>query len=273
MKVTELEGKDAYLLLFGGGVLSALIVLASIFLGHVITQRSNVPTVVQVQPAVSTPTVSVKLPEAPAPVVNVAPATAAVEVHVPKPEAVVNVTTPQPLVVFRPEDKKNDKGGTTPIMTPVISPPVPPAEKLEQQPQPVKSTSESKEKEDLEQALAAPSMDAVYKYAEFYLAHYCSKRGLDPHVEAQKWKATWESRLTESGNAEKSEQTILNEVCIQKRSSFQLETATPDQIAEGCRLLLRYRDQKLALLTEMEKAATPDNLRKTISLLATVSTK
>jgi hypothetical protein len=271
MKVNELEGKDAYLLLFGGGTLSALIVLLSIYVGHVLTLRSNVPTVVQVQPALSAPTVSVKMPEAQTPVVNVSPAV--VDVHVPQQQPpTVNITTPQPLVQLMPAqttakvevEKKEDRKDAKPLsLPPLASPTIP-------EPKPT-GDAHDKQKDELEQALATPSIDVLYKYADSYLTRFCEQRGLDASSEAKRWNTAWESRLAD--HADTSEQVVMNNVCVEKRNNFKVDSATPEQIAEGCRLLLRCRDHNLALLSAMQEAATPDNLRKTITVLASIGSK
>lgn len=273
MKVNDLEGKEVGIFFFGGVTMVTTIVLLSFLVGHWVTTRSNVPTVVSVQSA--QPSVAVNVPQTPAPVVNVQPSTATVNVHVPEgPAPTVHVSTPQPLVTFVNRDDRPAsviKEPTQPVKEEKKAAPAVPLPVSVEKNSGMNEDKADKARRELDQALAAPSFDAVYKYAEFYLARYCEKHSLDASAEARNWNKSWQQRVADSQNSGSggvSEQQLLNDVCIQKRDNFNVKTATPEQIVEGCRLLLRYRDAELQPPSQMVKAATPEYLRDTITVLA-----
>jgi hypothetical protein len=114
------------------------------------------------------------------------------------------------------------------------------------------------------------TLDNLYKYAEHYVESYCSKRSLNAALEAKKWETRWKQGLEQAmrDNTDNDEQSYINRVVVTKRDCFDLEKATPEKIVEGCRIMLRYRDGKLAWLQAMKDAVTSENMKKTLVLLA-----
>ncbi|HYF52245.1 MAG TPA: hypothetical protein VEJ63_22750 [Planctomycetota bacterium] len=272
MEVNKLESREVLVILFGLPVMVTLIVLASIGVGHLVTTRSDRPTNVTVSAA--TPKVDVNVPQAPTPQINVSAATPKIDVNVPQvsPPA-VNVTTPPAVVTVldrraeeteRPDDleqklpspadvkKQAPNSAEPPKATPVSAP----AEKTSLK-------TPALREEDL-------TLDTLYKYAEGYIHSYCKKNNLDPAAETKKWNERWKQRVEQSiaDGTDSSEQTFINRTVVAKRSYFDLEKATPEQIVEGCRIMLRYRDGQFAWLQAMKDAVTQENMKKTLVFLA-----
>jgi hypothetical protein len=114
------------------------------------------------------------------------------------------------------------------------------------------------------------TLDTLYRYAEKYIDSYCRKNKLDPVQEGLKWNRKWKQNVEQAiaDNIDTSEQTYINRMVLQKRDCFDIEKANPDQIVEGCRIMLRYRDGQLAWLQAMRDAATNENIKKTLVFLA-----
>ncbi len=244
----ELETRDAMIVGFGGTTLLALIIIGSIYVGHAITTASAVPQPIHIN---STPAqVSVNVPQQAAPRVEVSTAAPHVSVNVPQQAApTVNVTTP-PAVVHVVEKTKEIP--STPVITPT------PIEKKEPGPLPVSTQSKAEApKNDLE---------TLYASAEKYISSFCAKRNLDPDAESRKWILKWKARVETAINDGGSEQSLLDRTIIDQRECFDIN-ATPDKVAEGCRILLHMRDAKLQWLQAMREALNAENMQKTIAFL------
>ena len=277
MEVNKLESKEVLVMLFGLPVMITLIVLVSIGVGHWVTTRSDRPTNVNVTAA--QPRVDVNVPAA-APQIQVTAAPPKIDVNVPQAAAPnVNVTTPPATVTVL--DRRSD--GDTHVETKPEKPekketarpaepvkpaaPAPAAPKTEQTPKtsslvpiPVKAAVSDDEM----------SLETLYSYAEKYIDSYCRKNNLDAALEAKKWQNAWKRNLDQavSDNIDSSEQTYINRIVVAKRNCFDIEKATPEQIVEGCRIMLRYRDGQLAWLQAMKDAVTNENMKKTLVFLA-----
>ena len=275
MEVNNLQSKEVLIMLFGLPVMITLIVLASIGVGHYVTTRSDRPTNVTV--ASATPKIDVNVPQAQAPQVNVSSSPAKVDVNVPSaPPPTINVTTP-PAVVTVVQRNSDEHAENTAAKTPakpapqkevVKEAPAPAPAKLPEAPQPIKASYiENKTPALREEDL---TLDTLYNYAERYIESYCGKRSLDTAAEAKKWETKWKQGLEQAmkDNTDNDEQSYINRVVIMKRDCFDLEKATPEKIVEGCRLMLRYRDGKLAWLQAMKDAVTAENMKKTLVFLA-----
>lgn len=276
MEVNKLEGKEVYILVFGGSAMLFCVVILAFFAGHWITAKSNVMPIVQVMSA--TPKIDVNVPPAQVSVTTPQPR---VDFNVPQgPIPIVNVTTPPAVVTVIEKEHKEQRIAEVKEQSkdvkqeqtkpaPVVSPPPAAAPKpatVEAEKPNKTSVSEFKadfREEDL-------NMDTLYRYAEKYIDSYCKKNSLDSSRETTKWTKNWQQGLSQAmnDNTDTNEQSYINRVVIQKRNCFDLEKATPEQIVEGCRLMLRYRDGQLAWLQAMKDAATNENLKKTLVFLA-----
>jgi len=262
MQVNQLEGSEVRLYLFGFPIMVTLIVLTSMFIGHVITTRSDRPTNVVVTPAV--PKIDVNVPQGPAPRVEVTAATPRVDVNVPQAAPpTINVSTPPAVVTVIREGEKVEKPVMTPPVQvkPVVVPMQSPASTLA----PDKKVNAAPAFRDDELTL-----DTLYRYAEKYIESYCRKNGLDVAAEGERWNKKWQRSLDQAmaDNTDSGEQSFINRVAVEKRTCFDIEKATPEQVVEGCRIMLRYRDGKLAWLKAMQDAVTSDGLKKTLVFLA-----
>jgi hypothetical protein len=247
----QLEKSDALIVGFGGTTLLTLIILGAIYTGHSITQRSAVPQPINVVAA--QPAVTIAVPQAPAPKVEVSSSAPHIDVHVPTAAApTVNVTTPPATVTVVERAEKADAPKAIPVA---------PAPKVETKPIPasLETKQHSEAKEDI-------SIDALYAYAEKYIDSYCRKSSLDPDSEQRKWDTKWKSRVATAVNDGGSEQSLMDRTIIDYRDCFDLNSA-PDRVVEGCRLLLRIRDAKLGMLDAMKNAMTRENLMKTVAFL------
>lgn len=258
MEVTKIESSDVWKVVFGLPIMLTLIVLASIYTGHYITTLSDRPTNVHV--ASAAPKIDVNVPQALAPHVTVSPSIAKIDVNVPnQPAPIINVSTP-PAVVTVLDKREPEK--------PIAAPPVPkaaPAPIPVAAPAPANGSAvaPSFKDEDL-------TLDTLYLYAEKYVESYCQKNNLDPVKEKEVWFKKWKQASDQAitDGTDSSEQSYINRVVIQKRDCFDIEKATPAQIAEGCRIMLRYRDGKMAWLQALKDAATNEHLKKTLVFLA-----
>jgi len=274
MEVNKLETREVLVMLFGFPVMVTTIVLASIGVGHLVTTRSDRPTNVTVSAA--TPKIDVNVPQGPVPQVNVSAPRVDVNVPQMQPPA-VNVTTPPAVVTVldrraeetepldatplhtlpNPADIKKGATPRTHIDAPKAIPVSAPAENNKTSVRPGATT------EDL-------SLDTLYRYAERYVESYCKKNSLDAPVEMKQWNERWKQRVEQAiaDGTDSSEQTFINRTVVAKRNCFDLEKASPEQIVEGCRIMLRYRDGQLAWLQAMKDAITQENMKKTLVLLA-----
>ena len=273
MEVNKLESREVLVMLFGLPVMVTIIVLASIAVGHLVTARSDRPTNVTVSAA--TPKVDVNVPQGPAPVITVTPK---VDVNVPQaPPPAVNISAPPAVVtVLDRRAEETEPPDETPIQAlpqpgamPAVVPAAPssPAEAPKATPvsAPVEGNKTSRLLKDEELTL-----DTLYAYAERYVESYCRKNKLDAQAESRKWNERWKQRVDQAINdgTDSSEQTFINRTVVAKRNCFDLEKATPEQIVEGCRMMLRYRDGQLAWLQAMKDAITQENMKKTLVFLA-----
>lgn len=259
MEVTKIESSDVWKLVFGVPITLALIVLASIFLGHVITTRSDRPTNVTV--AAAAPKIDVLTPVALPPHITVSPSQQKIDVNVAAQNPpVVNVSTPPAVVTVL--DRRSDAK-----LPEVLPAPVPIAPKVVPAAIPV-STSPPASSADFKDADL--TTDTLYQYADKYIASYCKKVGNDPALAATAWMKKWQQGLNQAvaDGIDSDEQSYINRIAIQKRDCFDIEKATPEKIVEGCRIMLRYRDGKLAWLKALKDAATNENLKKTLVFLA-----
>jgi len=87
------------------------------------------------------------------------------------------------------------------------------------------------------------TMDDLYPLIDRFVAEHCKKNNLDPAVEDKRWQDAWNTRVKEEGD----EQRLANRVLIEKRESFNVEKAKPEQVVDACRLMLRFRDGSLTL--------------------------
>lgn len=99
--------------------------------------------------------------------------------------------------------------------------------------------------------LGAVTLNDICSSAEKYLAK-------SPQYKAdfERWLKLWQSRVQERQG---DEQSLFNETLIEKRNGFKPE-ATPSEVAEICRLLLRMRDAKLALPSVFRENVTAASL-------------
>lgn len=266
MQVNQLEGSEVRLYVFGIPIMTAVIVLASMFIGHVITTRSDRPTNVVVTPAV--PKIDVNVPQGPAPRVEVTAATPRVDVNVPQAAPpTIHVATPPAVVTVIREGEKAEKIEKPAAMPPVQAKPA----TVPVVPGPA-STLAPEKKVEAQPAFRDDelTLDTLYCYAEKYIESYCKKNGLDVAAERERWNKKWQRSLDQAiaDNTDSSEQSFINRVAVEKRTCFDIEKATPEQVVEGCRIMLRYRDGKLAWLKAMQDAVTSDNLKKTLVFLA-----
>ena len=95
------------------------------------------------------------------------------------------------------------------------------------------------------------TLDDVSQAAERYLAKSPQNK-----ADSDKWLKLWQSRVQERQG---DEQSLFNETLIEKRNGFKPE-ATPSEVAEICRLLLRMRDAKLALPSVFRENVTAASL-------------
>lgn len=266
MEVNKLESKEVFILGFGGAATLTAIILSSMYFGHMITTKSNVQTPITVTAA--QPRIEVNVPVGPAPEVKVTTATPHVDVHVPtQPAPVVNVTTP-PAVVTVLDKRDSDKAKSSEKI------PVP-ASANDMQPTPVSIPIKPEKAQGSSMVLPPAAkeeitIESLYSNAEKYIASYCLKKGLDVSAEAKRWNTTWQKGVDQAmiDNTDSSEQSYINRVVLAKRSNFDMEKASPDQIVEACRLFLRYRDARLQMLNAMNDALTKENLEKTVAFLA-----
>jgi hypothetical protein len=112
-------------------------------------------------------------------------------------------------------------------------------------------------------------LDVFYLLCKKYVDAYCVKKGLNPQDEHAKWIKKWNSHLEQAlqDGSDSSEQQFINRQTISKRDCFNIEKSSADKIAEGCRILLRYRDGGFTWLSAMTNALTQENLRKTVDFL------
>lgn len=280
MEVSKLEGKEVLTMLFGLPIMITVIVLASIVVGHIVTVRSNIPT--QVNVAATPPNVDMKpevhVTSAP---VTVHPAT--IEVNVPQQlPPTVNVTPQAPIVTLvnklqngelRLEPSKDSSPAK--LETPKPPAPLPAAVPALAKPAVTPLGSSSTEKEAPKAPVKSLTIDDLYAAAEKYLDVHCRKNSMDPQKEREKWEKKWRDDLNQAvaDNSATDEQNYINRVVVEKRDCFDIEKATPEKIVEGCRILLRYRDGKLALLSALQEKVTSENLQKTITFLAATTPK
>ena len=98
----------------------------------------------------------------------------------------------------------------------------------------------------------------LYPFAEQFILDWCKKNSLDPKLEEKRWIEQWNSRVKEDGD----EQRLANRVLIEKRDGFNVEKARTEQIVEVCRLMLRYRDARLAFPPLFKEHISAANLVK-----------
>lgn len=260
MQIEKLESKDINIVMFGFPVMIALIVIGAVITGHVLTTRSDRPTNVVISPA--SPNIDVHVPQGAAPRVDVSAAAPKIDVNVPQAAPpTINVTPPPAVVtVVREWEKPPDKKAE---VMPEPKPPKPAV--LPPQPASAEKKTETRVIKDEELTL-----DTLYKYAEGYVDSYCRKNNVDGKAEAAKWNRQWQLNVQQAvvDGTDTSEQTYIDRIVVQKRNCFDIEKATPEQVVEGCRIMLRYRDGKLAWLKAMQDAVTNDNLKKTLVFLA-----
>jgi hypothetical protein len=285
------------ILAFGLPVVTTLIVMGSMYVGHIITTTSERPTEVRVQGV--QPKIDVNVPQGPAPNVHVSATAPQVDVHVPPappvlppmitvntpptappmitvntpPVAPPNITVnPSPATVTVIDRREIDKPKTelaaapAPVPAPAPQKPAESAVALKSSSAAASAPVVAKPSDPLGNE---PTLDNLYAHAARYIDLYCHKHGLDPASETRRWNNVWRSKLDQaiSDNIDSSEQSYINRVVIAKRDCF-APTASPDKVVEACRLMLRYRDGQLAWLQAMKDALTNENLKKTMSFLA-----
>jgi hypothetical protein len=271
MQVNNLEGREVFILGFGGMIVLTAIILLSIGAGHVITSRSNIPTEVRVSPTVAVnasapkvevnvpraemipPTVEVRVPRADPPVINVQSSPAVVQLINRLAEGRLELTDEKKESV-KPDVKKVSPVPATPESSPVQVVPAATPVKVET-------------KASLDATL---TVNDLYAQAESYIESYCKSRSIDPQAERMRWAAKWAAAVKQAAddNSSMDEQSYINRVVVDKRGCFDTDKATPEQVVEGCRLLLRYRDGQLAWQKDMREALTnAENLKKAVSFL------
>jgi hypothetical protein len=115
------------------------------------------------------------------------------------------------------------------------------------------------------------TVETLYSEAEKYVAAYCQKNGLDPVVENKKWLKKWLARCNQSikDGSDNGEQSFINRVVVDNKDYFNIEKAKPGQVAEACRIILRYRDANLVWLAALSDAMREEgNLKKTVEFLS-----
>jgi hypothetical protein len=98
----------------------------------------------------------------------------------------------------------------------------------------------------------------IFPVAEEYINKWHVKNNKDVKIENKRWLDIWNSRILERGN----EQTLANDMLIEKRDAFNPEKSNPISVVEMCRIMLRYRDSKLAIPSFFKEHVTADNLLK-----------
>jgi len=276
MEVNKLESKEVLIMLFGLPVMVAIIVLASIGMGHWVTARSDRPMNVTVAAAV--PKIEVNVPQSPPPNINVSTVPPHIDVKVPSaPPPTINVSTPAPVVtIVNRLDERASAAETKPaiVSTPAKIPAPAKAEPVKREDvQPIKASYAPESQKSVPLAALKDedlTLETLYSYAEKYVESYCAKRSLDAAAETKKWSANWRESVEQAmqDNTDSDEQSYINRMAITKRDCFDIEKATPEKIVEGCRIMLRYRDGQFAWLQAMKDAVTSENMKKTLVFLA-----
>lgn len=259
MQINNFDSKDGIWVLFLFPTMIAVMILGGVGVGHLITSRSQVPTKVEV--AAASPRIDVNVPTAAAPRVEVTSATPQVNIHVPNQLApIVNVSTPPATVTVldKREPDKQDKLKAEKPLAPEpqvipVSAPVKP-DKTSMAPLPPLMPKE----EDF-------TIESLYRNADTYIASYCQKNSIQKDAANKKWEEQWKDKVDKSNF---SEQVYINNWVIDNRSYFDINKAKPEQIVEACRILLRYRDQNLAMLGAFNEVLTAENIKKTVAFLA-----
>ena len=256
MKINDVDSRDFHTLAFGLPALIAGIVLASIYVGHVVTSRSSIPTQVSVQAA--PPAISVQQPPA---TVTVAPAQPAVNVTATASPPIIEVKVPQ-----QQPPTVNNVVNTPPAVVTVVSRMLE-AEQRQAAPAPKPPDAAKAEAPKPARPL---TLDDLYAAAEKYIEGFCKKRGLDPAKEREAWLKRWQDSVTQAAldHTAESEQAYIDRVIVEKRDCLDVERAKPEQVLEGCRLLLRHRDAKLVMLAALQERITPDGIKQTVAALA-----
>lgn len=254
---------NGYIFIFGVPAMITLIILGSMivfyFVGGSRQPVAQIAPPVHVSQVNSDEVMQKMMKEVPAiakalvpPVnVNVQPA----EVHVPETRVVLPEVQPRVFVSTptqeAPQVNVSVAGGDgkTQTVTKVV-------EKIVEKEVPIYVATEDK---------AQLTIDDLYPIAERFVNEYYKKNNLDQTVETRKWMDNWNSRVREEGD----EQRLANRVLIEKREGFNVEKARPDQVVDACRLMLRYRDAKLALPTLFKEYVTADALLKIKKYLET----
>lgn len=248
---------NGYIFIFGVPLMITTIILGSMIVFYFVggsRQQAQAPMPLHAQaPQVSTEEVVQRvMKEVPAlakalvsPVnVHVQPA----DVKVPETKVVLPEMQPKVYVTSAPQEAPNVNvsvaggDGKTQTVTKVV-------EKVVEKEVPIYVATEDK---------AQITINDLYPVAERFVNEYCKKSNLDSAAEEKKWMDAWNTRVKEEGD----EQILANRVLIEKRESFNVEKAKPEQVVEACRLMLRYRDARLSLPSVFKENVTAGALLK-----------
>lgn len=235
---------NSYIMLFGMPLMFTFIILGSVGLGAYCLNRSVVIPNLTISP----PHIDAKL-HVPPPIINNSVKPPDVTVNVPPSNVLVKPEMPASHVtVMMPDNAK----GQVQVVEKVIE------KKVEVRVEvPVPIYVETRDQ-------AAVTIQDIYPLCEKYVDEYFAKLGKDPKTEQVRWLEGWRSRVAEIGD----EQRAANDIIITKRGAFKVDSAKVEEIIEVCRIMLRYRDAKLAIPTVFKEAMTADNLYKLKVFLA-----
>lgn len=226
---------NSYFFVFGIPILFTIIILGSLMVSHYVTSDRQIPAI-----NVTAPNITARL-DVPAPTIIVKPAD--VKIDIPQqPVPYINVAAPRlepPNVHINIPDGKK---GEIQVIEKVV-------EKIKEVQVAIYVDTADK---------ANVTMNDIYPAAEIYVKKWCEKNGKDNVSEHKRWFDVWNSRVTERGD----EQIVANSALIEKSDAFRIDKAKPNDVVEVCRIMLRFRDAKLAIPTVFKTYVTADNLLK-----------
>lgn len=232
---------NSYIMLFGMPFLLTVMILGSVGLGAYCLNR----TVVIPNLTVNPPHIEAKL-NVPPPIVNVKPSDVPITINVP-PLELREMPGPNVSVTI-PEGKR----GEVQIIEKVIEKRVEiPVDRIVEKRVEVPIYVETAEQ-------GAVTIHDIFPLCEKYVEDYFTKTGRDPKTEQKKWLDGWSAKVAEIGD----EQRVANDTMLNKRGALKIDTAKIEEIIEICRIMLRYRDAKLAIPTIFKDSMTADNLWK-----------
>jgi hypothetical protein len=224
---------DSYVLLFGVPLMIFAVIMGTLLVSHWVIPQPAIH--------VAAPVVQASL-NTPAPVVNatieVPRSNVPVTVNVPAQGApIVNFSAPQgeapKVTVNVPDGKPGEIRTVDRVIERVVD-------------RPVYVWVDTREK-------ASVTFEDVIQAAQKYLQRVAK----DFDGEQKKWLDAWQGRVRERQG---DEQGLFNTVLIEKRGGFDTSKATPAEVCEVCRLILRVRDAGLSVPEVFKSQLTPASL-------------